>query len=66
MARPIELQRVIEMAGGKRALAARLGISPQAVNQWRQVPHLRAKRVAAIIGVPISRIRPDIWPTSGR
>ncbi|WP_416383548.1 transcriptional regulator [Pseudomonas sp. MCal1] len=58
------LQRVINAAGGGRALAAELGVSPMAVSQWKKrgVP---AERVPGIVRaskgqVQAFELRPDL------
>ena len=58
------LKRALKEAGGLSALAAQLGITPQAVSQWRRVPAARVIAVEqATAGVvPRSRLRPDLYP----
>lgn len=56
------LKLVISLVGSKRALAAQLGISEQAVGKWQQVPIARAQDVARITGLSLHEIRPDIYP----
>jgi DNA-binding transcriptional regulator YdaS (Cro superfamily) len=51
----------IERAGGVAAMARQLGISIQAVAQWKIVPHGRARAVEEISGVPRRVLRPDIY-----
>ncbi len=51
-----------ERAGGAPELARKLGIRPQAVFQWRQVPALRVIQVERITGVSRHLLRPDIYP----
>ena len=41
-------------------IAKELGITPGAVSQWRRVPVNRVTVVAAVLGVPISEVRPDL------
>lgn len=55
------LNKAIEAAGSGSALAAMLGISPQAVLQWDRVPAERAKQVAEATGIPRHVLRPDLW-----
>lgn len=53
--------------GTKAELADELGISRQALNQWRRVPHERVLEVERILGISRSVLRPDIYPpTEGR
>ena len=56
------LRRAIEKAGGLAELAAPLGITPQAVSQWDEVPPLRVLAVEAASGVPRHELRPDLYP----
>lgn len=56
------LQRAIDKAGGRNALAGALGISGPAISQWDRVPAERVIEVARITGVPRSQLRPDLYP----
>ena len=58
------LSQAIEKAGGAVALARRLGITSQAISQWRRVPPLRVLEVEEATGRRVSRheLRPDIYP----
>jgi DNA-binding transcriptional regulator YdaS (Cro superfamily) len=47
-------------------LGRRLGISSQAISQWKKVPAERVADVEAITGVPREQIRPDIFRKSER
>lgn len=51
-----------ERAGGTAKLAERLGITSQAISQWRKVPVERVADVEAATGVPRSVLRPDVYP----
>ena len=51
-----------ERAGGRAKLAERLGITPQAISQWREIPVDRVMDVEAVTGIPRSTLRPDIYP----
>lgn len=58
------LERAIRTAGGGRALARKLGVSPMAVSQWKKrgVP---AERVPAVVratdgAVQAHELRPDL------
>ena len=46
---------------GASMLATKLGISKQAVHQWRKVPALRARDIEQITGIPREELRPDIY-----
>lgn len=47
----------------RRKLANELGISAQAISQWRRVPVERVLEVERITGVSRHELRPDIYPT---
>ena len=57
-----DLKDVVRAAGGTVTLAARLGITPAAVSQWRQVPDRRVLAVEAATGIPRHELRPDLYP----
>ena len=42
-------------------LAARLGLTPQAVSDWNRVPVNRCTEVERVTGIPRERLRPDIF-----
>lgn len=58
------LQRALELIGGPSALASRLGISREAVSQWRRVPAERVIAVEAATDMAVlrSQLRPDLYP----
>jgi DNA-binding transcriptional regulator YdaS (Cro superfamily) len=58
------MNRAVEAAGGKSALARRLGTSRQAVDQWPRVPAERVLAVEKAAGGAVTRyeLRPDIYP----
>lgn len=58
------LKRAIEAAGGVAELARSLGITSQAISQWRSVPVCRVLDVERATGKAVSRheLRPDIYP----
>lgn len=55
------LAQIVEKAGSVKALAQAVGVKPQAVSQWRQIPIDRAKKIADIFNVPLHVLRPDVW-----
>jgi hypothetical protein len=57
------LIRLIEQAGGLGPVADCLGITKQAVSAWERVPVDRAHALSEAFGVPLHRIRPDVWRT---
>lgn len=49
------------MAGGKAAVARRLGIALQSVAKWSQrIPARHAREVAIMAGLPLEIVRPDM------
>jgi DNA-binding transcriptional regulator YdaS (Cro superfamily) len=58
------LERAIEACGGSAKLAQRLGITAQAVSQWRSVPPGRALQVANITGVPVEELLKQSEPAT--
>lgn len=55
------LKRAIAIAGGPAALARIVGVTPQAVVQWRQTPPRRVPIISDKTGVPRADLRPDIY-----
>jgi DNA-binding transcriptional regulator YdaS (Cro superfamily) len=56
------LERAIEVLGTASALAVKVGVTEQAISQWRRVPHLRVLAVEQATGIPRTELRPDIYP----
>ncbi|WP_366142662.1 YdaS family helix-turn-helix protein [Acetobacter orientalis] len=57
-----DLKRIIDLAGGRKAVADRLGVSVQAIGQWKSVPALRVCVVSEMAGLLPHQIRPDVFP----
>ena len=57
------LQKAIRMSGGAAVLARHLGITSQAISQWRKAPASRAMAIQAATGgeVTVHALRPDIF-----
>jgi len=55
-----------EAAGTFAILAEKLGISPQAVSMWAEVPIKRCPQVEAITGVPCAVLRPDFFRSASK
>lgn len=62
---PSALDEAIKNVGSSRALAAAIGVTPQALSQWDKVPPLRVLDVERVSGVHRSRLRPDLYPAEG-
>lgn len=56
------LETAIKAVGTARKFAEAIGVTPQAVSQWRRVPVERVLKVEAISGVSRHDLRPDIYP----
>lgn len=65
MQRDNHLDRLFQIRGATKRVATGLGITHAAVSQWKRVPDARVEEVAAILGVPPSEVRPDLYPTTG-
>jgi DNA-binding transcriptional regulator YdaS (Cro superfamily) len=59
--RVIACKRAIDAAGGIVRVARVFGLSKQAVHQWDIVAEERCVAMAAISGVSIHELRPDIF-----
>ncbi|NEU13561.1 helix-turn-helix domain-containing protein [Methylobacterium sp. BTF04] len=58
------LQLACERAGGRRALAAAIGVTRQAIEQWRRIPAERVLKVEAASGISRHILRPDIFDSA--
>jgi DNA-binding transcriptional regulator YdaS (Cro superfamily) len=56
------LHQALAAAGGAAALARTLGITVQAISQWRQIPAERVVAVSRATNVPVTVLRPDLYP----
>jgi DNA-binding transcriptional regulator YdaS (Cro superfamily) len=56
------LETAILALGTAQKFAEKVGVTPQAVSQWRQVPPLRVLKVEAVSGVSRHLLRPDLYP----
>jgi len=55
------LELAVKAAGGRAALARRLGLSKQAVTRWARVPAGRVVAVAKVTRVYAEVLRPDLF-----
>lgn len=53
-------------AGGSVGIGRAIGISSQAVSQWKRVPAERVIEVERATGVPREELRPDLYPAAAR
>lgn len=56
------VQKAITEAGGVASLASKIGVSSQAVSQWKRIPAERVIEVERATGVRRERLRPDLYP----
>ena len=59
--RDAALEAAIAKAGSSRALAQAIGVTPQALSQWRRVPLARVFDVERFSGIPRHELRPDFF-----
>lgn len=55
------LQTAIAKAGGPVALGKVLGISSQAIAQWRRAPASRVLQIEEVSGISRHDLRPDVF-----
>lgn len=55
------IKQAIQAAGGVKPLADMLGLTRQAIYQWRRVPRGWAIEIEEKLGISRHALRPDIW-----
>jgi DNA-binding transcriptional regulator YdaS (Cro superfamily) len=60
------IKSAAQRVGGVPALAARLGVSRQALYQWQRIPAEKVSLVARETGLAEHQLRPDLYVDSGR
>jgi hypothetical protein len=55
------VRKAADRIGGVPKLAERLGVTRQAIYQWREVPAERVGEIALATGVPRADLRPDLF-----
>lgn len=55
------VELAVKAVGGRRELANLLGLSRQAVYQWRRVPSDHLALVAKLTRISPQRLRPDLF-----
>ena len=61
-ARDHVIDEIISILGGLRAVGEALGVTRQAVSQWKSCPHLQVLKLEKATGIPRHEIRPDLYP----
>ncbi|MBA8820679.1 hypothetical protein BRY73_23935 [Ochrobactrum sp. P6BS-III] len=56
------LDQAKKALGYSKDLARRLGVTPQAISQWKNVPASRVIAVERATGVSRHDLRPDLYP----
>ena len=62
MKRDPNTERAIRAAGGFSFVARKLGLSRQAVTNWKQVPVQHTLALESLSGVSRYALRPDVYP----
>lgn len=56
------VRQAAERVGGVPRLAERIGVTRQAIYQWREVPVERIRDIALATGIDRANLRPDLYP----
>lgn len=62
MDRDPHFQELLSRHGRGAQIAAALGMTRQAIYQWRQIPAEKASVISKALGLPLHELRPDLWP----
>ena len=55
------VKRAAKACGGYASLARRLGITPQAISQWTEIPLDRILQVEKVTGIKREKLRPELY-----
>lgn len=56
------LLEAIRKAGSVSKLAALIGVTPQAISQWKKPPATRVLDISRVTGIAPRELRPDVYP----
>ena len=56
-----QIKYVVNVAGGYAALARALGITPQSIIKWKQIPGDRVLKIEELTRISRHELRPDIF-----
>lgn len=59
--RDAKLTKAINAVGSARKLAAKIGVSHQAISKWRRVPAEFVVVMEKATGIPREELRPDLY-----
>ena len=59
--RHMDVKKIIADLGGAQKVAALVGVSFQAVYQWKKVPAEHVLKISKALGVSPKKIRPDVF-----
>jgi len=57
------IRKAADRIGGVPRLADRIGVTRQAIYQWREIPAERVREIATLTGVARADLRPDLYAT---
>ena len=60
--KPKVIQKIFKKGGGYVKIANTLGLTRQAVFQWRRVPAEHVLKIEQITGIPRHELRRDLYP----
>lgn len=57
----VELRKAMKAAGGLNALARLLGIKPQSIIKWHNIPAKRIIQIEKATGIPRQKLAPELY-----
>lgn len=54
------IAKVVAKAGSVKAVAQAVGLTPQAVSLWTQIPTDKIEAIEQLTGIPAAELRPDL------